>query len=65
MRGLVLVAASGLAREVLAVVRGAKRVPRCAVLDDDPQRWGTELDGVPVEGGLELVHQHPDDRVLV
>lgn len=63
--GLVLVAASGLAREALAVVRAADPRVRVAVLDDAPERWGTELDGVPVEGGLDLVREHPDDQVLV
>jgi sugar O-acyltransferase (sialic acid O-acetyltransferase NeuD family) len=62
---LILVAASGLAREVLTVVRDSGPFTGIRVLDDDPQRWGTELDGEPVEGGLDLVTRLPDHQVLV
>jgi sugar O-acyltransferase (sialic acid O-acetyltransferase NeuD family) len=30
------------------------------VLDDDPERHGTQVDGVPVLGPLELARDHPD-----
>ncbi|SDU84350.1 sugar O-acyltransferase, sialic acid O-acetyltransferase NeuD family [Microlunatus sagamiharensis] len=63
---LVLVAASGLAREVLAAlaedpagheVRG--------VLDDAPNLQGTLVGGVPVLGTLEDAAAHPDAQLLV
>ena len=53
MRSLVLVAASGLAREVLALERRHGRYGDLVVVDDDPRLWGTTLDGVPVIGGLD------------
>ncbi|WP_101523656.1 acetyltransferase [Nocardioides houyundeii] len=65
MTGLLVVAASGLAREVLAVERQLRRYPRIAVLDDDPALWGTKLGGHPVVGGLDLVAEYADHDVLV
>jgi sugar O-acyltransferase (sialic acid O-acetyltransferase NeuD family) len=47
---VILVAASGLAREVIAVApRGIRIV---GILDDDPAKHGTAVGGVPVLGGL-------------
>jgi sugar O-acyltransferase (sialic acid O-acetyltransferase NeuD family) len=61
--GLTLVAASGLAREVMAVLpRGGREV---RVLDDDPAKAGSHVGGALVEGGLELITNHPHDQVLV
>jgi sugar O-acyltransferase (sialic acid O-acetyltransferase NeuD family) len=65
MSKLVLIAASGLAREVLTVVRESGEFREVTVLDDDPGAWGTELDGEPVEGGLDLVTRLPRHQVLV
>jgi sugar O-acyltransferase (sialic acid O-acetyltransferase NeuD family) len=66
MRTLVVVAASGLAREALAVEGVAAAYDRVAVVDDDPARWGTEVSGHPVlVGGLERLSELPDSRVLV
>jgi sugar O-acyltransferase (sialic acid O-acetyltransferase NeuD family) len=48
---LALVAASGLAREVLAVPGLRNRYERVVVLDDDPRWWGDQLDGCPVVVG--------------
>ncbi len=63
MSGLILVAASGLAREVLAALpTGARPV---TVLDDDTARAGTHVGSVIVEGGLELVRDLPDHELLV
>lgn len=66
MSGLLLVAASGLAREVLATVRATQgfRGP-VHVVDDDSQTWGTELDGAPVLGGLEEVERRADVPIVV
>lgn len=47
--GLALIGGGGHARVVLATLR-TLGVAVAAVLDDDPGRWGTELDGVPVRG---------------
>ncbi|MBU5424211.1 acetyltransferase [Cellulomonas hominis] len=65
-RPLVLVGASGLAREVLAALRapGAAYVP-VGVVDDDPRRHGATLDGLPVLGGLDALAERPGAEVLV
>ena len=65
MRRLMLVAASGLAREVLQVVRMAGTFGRVRVVDDDPARWGHELDGEPIVGGLDLVREYDDHSLVV
>ncbi|GAB3493904.1 acetyltransferase [Amycolatopsis cihanbeyliensis] len=64
-RPLLLVGAGGLAREALAAVRALpEQWLALGALDDDPARHGTELDGLPVLGGTELVHDHPEAAVL-
>lgn len=60
-----LVAASGLAREVLQVVRMTGTFGRIRVVDDDPARWGQEIDGEPIVGGLDLVSHYEDHRLVV
>lgn len=62
---LILVAASGLAREVLALVRAHGGYDVVGFLDDDVARHGTTLDGVPVLGGIDAVTEHPDAELLV
>ncbi|GAA0257362.1 acetyltransferase [Saccharothrix mutabilis subsp. mutabilis] len=65
-RPLLLVGGGGLAREVLAAVRllPGEWKP-VGALDDDPARHGADLDGLPVLGGSEVVHEMPDAAVLV
>ena len=63
--GILLVAASGLAREALAVERGRGRFTTVRVLDDRPAVWGTAMDGAPVVGGLEEVKRYDDSSVVV
>ena len=66
MKTLALVAASGLAREALAVPGVLDHYDRVAVLDDDPERWGSELAGHPIlVGGLQRVTDLGDCRLLV
>lgn len=64
-RPLLLVGAGGLAREVLAATR---ELPAewavIGLLDDDPQRHGTVVDGVPVLGDSTLVYDYPNVAVL-
>jgi sugar O-acyltransferase (sialic acid O-acetyltransferase NeuD family) len=64
-RPLILVAASGLAREVLALVRAGDEYEVVGFLDDDIARHGTMLDGVPVLGGLDDVVDYPEPELLV
>lgn len=59
---LILVAASGLAREVLPAVRGREVV---GVVDDEPATWGELVGGVKVLGGLDVVADHPDAAVVI
>jgi sugar O-acyltransferase (sialic acid O-acetyltransferase NeuD family) len=61
----VIVAASGLAREVIAVEHVVGRFDDFVVLDDDPSLWGTALDGVPVSGGVDEVGRYPEHDVVV
>jgi sugar O-acyltransferase (sialic acid O-acetyltransferase NeuD family) len=63
MIDVLLVAASGLAREVIAMrPLGARFV---GVLDDNPRLRGTNLYGVPVVGGLERATDFPGAQLTV
>lgn len=65
MTGLVLAAASGLAREVLAVEELLGRFDDVVVVDDDPATWGRELAGCRVVGPTSLVGEYPEHQVVV
>lgn len=65
MAGLLLVAAGGLAREVLAVPGLAERYDDRVVVDDDPHTWGRRCGDAKVLGGLDLVGQLPSHDVLL
>lgn len=55
-RTLAVVAASGLAREALAVDGVLDGIDRVVVLDEDPEQWGGTLSGHPIlDGGLARV----------
>ncbi|MCT9819001.1 NeuD/PglB/VioB family sugar acetyltransferase [Microbacterium sp. W1N] len=60
MAGLLLVGASGLARELIAA--GISGV--VGILDDDETLWGTDVDGVPVRGGTATARRR-SERLLV
>ncbi|MFI2753374.1 NeuD/PglB/VioB family sugar acetyltransferase [Cellulomonas sp. P22] len=62
---LLLVAAGGLAREVLALVRTHDLFDVVGLLDDSAALAGTDVDGVPVLGGVEDVVAHPGAALLV
>jgi sugar O-acyltransferase (sialic acid O-acetyltransferase NeuD family) len=62
---LLLVAASGLAREVLALVRAHGLYDVIGILDDSPALHGTEVDGVRVLGGVEVAATRPFAALLV
>ncbi|QHC58459.1 NeuD/PglB/VioB family sugar acetyltransferase [Rathayibacter sp. VKM Ac-2760] len=65
MRELILVGASGLARETLALLAAGGGHRAIAVVDDGAARWGTELSGVPVIGGLDAIAEHPRAEIAV
>jgi sugar O-acyltransferase (sialic acid O-acetyltransferase NeuD family) len=68
-RPLLLAGAGGLARETLAAARAANTVAPTwqplGLLDDDPARHGSEVDGLTVLGPLDLARDHPDAAVLI
>jgi len=62
---VVLVAASGLAREV-AVAAARAGLEVVGAVDDDPRLHGTTLPGgLPVLGGLDALRDHPDAAVVL
>ncbi|MFF7357093.1 MULTISPECIES: acetyltransferase [Streptomyces] len=65
MSGLLIVGAGGFARETAQAVRDAADLELLGHLDDNPALHGTEVDGVPVLGGGDLVHDLPDARVVI
>ncbi|WP_457945913.1 acetyltransferase [Pseudarthrobacter sp. alpha12b] len=52
MSELMLLAMSGLAREVLAAVRSSGQYDVLGILDDDPELLGTSVDGTMVMGAI-------------
>lgn len=62
---LLIVGAGGFARETAQAVADDGRWRLLGHLDDNPALHGGEVDGVPVLGGCELVHELPDARVVV
>lgn len=65
MRELLLAAASGLAREVLATVRDSGQYDVVGILDDDEKKVGFTLDGAPVLGPVGDALRYPNARVVV
>jgi sugar O-acyltransferase (sialic acid O-acetyltransferase NeuD family) len=65
MSVIILAAASGLAREVLEAVRADGRNEVCGIVDDDPARWGDGVEGMPVLGGLDAIHDHDGVEVVL
>ena len=61
---LLLVAASGLAREVMSVCEATGRQV-VGVLDDDPAKAGTAFGSTTVLGSLELARHHPEAELLL
>lgn len=60
---VILVAASGLAREVIAAApRGIRFI---GILDDDREKHGSLLAGVPVSGGLEQLEHRGSAKIAV
>lgn len=64
-RPLLLLGAGGLTRETLVAVRAQPDLYRpIGILDDNPVRHGDNVDGVPVLGPTERVHDYPDAAVV-
>jgi sugar O-acyltransferase (sialic acid O-acetyltransferase NeuD family) len=66
---LLLIGSGGFARETAEAVAAVNRVKPTwdllGFLDDDPERQGTTVDGIPVLGPTAAIVDHPDAQVLV
>ena len=65
MSELILVAASGLAREVLAMVRSSGQYDVVGLLDDDKEMAGVAVDGAPVLGTIDDAANYKHAFILV
>lgn len=65
MTELLLVGASGLAREVLTLLRNHAEYAPVGILDDLPGLRGAAIDGIPVLGRLDQITRHPAARILI
>lgn len=65
MEDLILVAASGLAREVAETVTAARSHRIVGIVDDDIELHGTDVAGIPVLGDLDQLHLHRSAQVVV
>jgi sugar O-acyltransferase (sialic acid O-acetyltransferase NeuD family) len=64
-RPVILVAASGLAREVTAVLETSSTYRVRGIVDDEPSLHGTAVGAVGVLGPLEAITDHPDADLLI
>lgn len=65
MTSLVVVAASGLAREVLAVEEQLGRYDEVAIVDDNRQLWGRTVGGATVIGPVEVAAEPGNHDIVV
>ena len=69
MRDLLLIGAGGFARETAEAVRAVNLAQPTwkllGFLDDDPQRRGALVDGLPVLAGIDAVHDHPEAQIVI
>lgn len=65
MSELLLIAASGLAREVLATVRESGQYDVIGILDDDGNKAGLAVDGAPVLGPVNDALCYPNAQAVI
>ncbi|MCW2540874.1 MAG: acetyltransferase [Frankiales bacterium] len=64
-RPLILVSASGLARETVAAALAQGTYDVLGFVDDDANQWGSTRESVPILGGLDQIERHPDAAVVL
>jgi sugar O-acyltransferase (sialic acid O-acetyltransferase NeuD family) len=64
-RPLLLVGTGGFARETASAAAVCPEWTVLGFCDDDPARHGTAVDGLPVLGPAEAVHEHPGAGVVL
>jgi sugar O-acyltransferase (sialic acid O-acetyltransferase NeuD family) len=62
---LILIGASGLAREVLATVRDSGQFDVVGILDDDAAMAGTTMDGSHILGPISHALNYPDAKAVI
>lgn len=62
---LILVAASGLAREVMVAAHAGTEYTVAGVVDDNVALHGKSVGGAPVLGGIEIAVEHPEAEMVV
>src|SRR4051812_1781167 len=69
VRDLLLIGAGGSPREPAAPVRAVNAAQPTwellGFLDDDPQRRGALVDGLPVLAGIDAIHDHPEAQIVI
>ena len=65
MTPLLLLAAGGLTREVLAVLETGSPYEVIGILDDEPSLHGTALNGVGILGGIDSLPDQPRAQLLI
>jgi sugar O-acyltransferase (sialic acid O-acetyltransferase NeuD family) len=65
MTPLLLLAAGGLTREVLAVLETGSPYEVIGILDDEPSLHGTALNGIGILGAIDSLADHPDAQLLI
>jgi sugar O-acyltransferase (sialic acid O-acetyltransferase NeuD family) len=65
MKPLILVAASGLAREAREAAEAQGEYKVVGAVDDDLARHGTDVAGLRVLGGFDVVADYPDASLLI
>lgn len=65
MDELILIAASGLAREVAQTVEEARTHRIIGIIDDDPDLEGSEISGIPVLGTGDELDRHRDAEIVI
>src|SRR5690349_9447967 len=62
---IILVTASGLAREAVAAARAQGLYDVVGYVDDDAAQLGRVYEGIHVVGGLDAVREHPETQLVL